>query len=598
LTRPNRPLTITTFGEVTQEGAAHAMALAVMSGAGISSDPPASLPLGAEFHEYLVSAYLTATDQVAPGVLTAADRAALAHGRWDLIARLENCGVVAATGVAACFAVTVPSEAQLLAALHLAGGGMHVTLNFDDGVEVAYALLRGDRELPTDAGPAYHAALNAWRRMFPPNAAPLRVVAAMADLQPTKLGRRPLLVKLRGCAQAGTGGLLRPAAPVIDEAEAMQLDTARLRVLDTLAESGFLLITGCSGSDADCFEALVPRLRRGSFAWAAWEISPAVARRLRAIDPCQPIRMHPPVALGAYLPGVPPPWPRHAPVGCRFAERFAAWQRSIDPAAVAEACAWTLADAQRHDEAAEVLRRLLALGGNPRTELRLADVSAARGRPGDQQDADRRYLAVARRVRVPTPLRAYALTRWSGTGVPLPGWFGRVLARIAALALAWLLLSKQGRWSAGRAKVVQRLADMLLGCLRPGLALPFMWPHRLWRRVLVGGAAATIGWMLRGGDGIGVGRGRVALHRQLAELEGMQAALHGQPAPAAALHCLAWAERVCAHFGDLGGLHAARSAQELLVSLNQAKRLGQSVPWRPRPRPARRGARPATPRSR
>jgi hypothetical protein len=62
----------------------------------------------------------------------------------------------------------------------------------------------------------------------------------------------------------------------------------------------------------------------------------------------------------------------------------------------------------------------------------------------------------------------------------------------------------------------------------------------------LGGRGFLRAWMLRGGDAIGVGRGRVALRRQLAELEGIQAALHGQPAPAAALHCLAWAERVYA----------------------------------------------------
>jgi hypothetical protein len=116
---------------------------------------------------------------------------------------------------------------------------------------------------------------------------------------------------------------------------------------------------------------------------------------------------------------------------------------------------------------------------------------------------------------------------------------------------------------------------MLLRCLRPRLALPATWPRRVQRQVLIRGAAAAIGWVLRsGGDAIGVGRGRVALHRQLAEFAGIQAALRGQPTPTAALHCLAWAERVCAHFGDQSGLQAARSAQELLVSLNQAKRLG------------------------
>jgi hypothetical protein len=53
--------------------------------------------------------------------------------------------------------VEVPNEAHLLAALHLIRGGMHVTLNFDVGIELAYELLTGRAALlaaaPAEYGP-------------------------------------------------------------------------------------------------------------------------------------------------------------------------------------------------------------------------------------------------------------------------------------------------------------------------------------------------------------------------------------------------------------------------------------------------------------
>ena len=550
-------------------GPERATALHVMSGAGISAGSPASLPLGDEFHRLLVDAYLTATERVAPGMLTPRARAAIAHGRWDLIARLYGCMGEAATGVVACFAVAVPSEAHLLAALHLATGGMHVTLNFDDGIERAYALLRGDCELPVEAGPAYHAALGVWRGAFPRDAPPLHVVAAVTDLEPARLGRRPLLVKLRGSTRPGAGGMLRPAALVIDEAESVQLDAARLVVLDALTAGRFLLITGCSGSDIDCFEALVARLRHGVFAWVAREIRPSVARRLSGIDPCQPIHGMAADALRACLPYAPPPWPRQPLAQAGFADRFAAWWRTLDPLAVAEACAWMLTDAEHHDEAAALLLRLREVSANPRLELRLADALLARGGPEGQDDADRRYLSVARSRRVPPPLRAYALTRWSGVGTRPSELFGESSTRLGALALAWVLTLGQGRWSASRAKIIEGFAEMVLESLRPWLGLPGSWTQRIPQRTLTRCTAALIRWVLRsGGDAIGVGRGRVALHRQLTELEGARALLSKRPMADDTLRRLAWVEHVCAHFADPQGMRAARNVRRLLACLD------------------------------
>jgi len=51
--------------------------------------------------------------------------------------------------------LNMPNEAHLLAALHLARGGMHVTLNFDVGIKLAHNLLTGRAELPPEAPHEY-----------------------------------------------------------------------------------------------------------------------------------------------------------------------------------------------------------------------------------------------------------------------------------------------------------------------------------------------------------------------------------------------------------------------------------------------------------
>src|SRR5262249_52082475 len=139
----------------------------------------------------------------------------------------------------------VPNEAHLLAALHLVQGGTHVTLNFDVGIELGYALLTGRAELPAHAPSEYRDALVAWRRLVTDAPAPLEVVAghdAFAGWR--RRGGPPALLKIHGSLTEDQSNLVDVV--VVDIEELGQLTEERLAAIERLSNADRLLITGYS----------------------------------------------------------------------------------------------------------------------------------------------------------------------------------------------------------------------------------------------------------------------------------------------------------------------------------------------------------------
>jgi len=335
----------------------------VFSGAGISCSPPACLPLGRRFHRDLLDTCLGAVDRLAPDLLSVESRLALRSRRWNVIARLAACSdpdrLPEVTSVLSCFQITVPTEAHLLSALHLAEGGHHVTVNFDNGIECAYALLSGRLDLPKGAQAAFAEPLAEWRAGFPPNAPPLRVAHRPADMADTEC--HPQLVKLRGTAGAPE---LLIGVPVVDMAESVCLGQARLIMFDALVATDSLLITGYSGEDLDCVEPLLARLRHGTFSWVAQHIDTDLAARLKVIDSRQPVNGDATAALRQLLGQRRrlPPWPTIHRPDPQYGHAFALWRRRLSDQVAAEACGWMLSDAGYDGPAVELFDRC---GGRP-----------------------------------------------------------------------------------------------------------------------------------------------------------------------------------------------------------------------------------------
>ncbi|WP_045745410.1 hypothetical protein [Actinoplanes rectilineatus] len=385
------------------------VASAVLTGAGVSRGHPAGLPLGDEFH----AAMLTGCAEAAAALTgePMADEPDI-DGRRNVLGCIEDCvehGTVA--GVLDLMRVRLPSEEHLLCALLAARGVLQITLNFDNGIELGYALLTGQTPLPPDAPEPYHRALAAWRAEMPPSP-PLRVVSAPGRLD---LDHRPLLVKLRGSVDADADAMVVPLRPTMEDLEGVLLDTDRRRALCAAVDSGHLLVVGHSGRDLDVFETLVPLLRPGRFDWVAAALTDRVAARLAAVDPSQPRPGRAVDVLRAQL-GALPAWPARPLGDPDFGTRFAAWWRQVPPVAAAEAYGWLLSDAGRHTEAATVLRAVsrqpgLSPSATARIRVRLADALARSGAPADTAEALRLWSGAATGRGARTALRAYAMIR-------------------------------------------------------------------------------------------------------------------------------------------------------------------------------------------
>jgi hypothetical protein len=349
----------------------------LFTGAGISADPPAGLPLGREFGERLLRHLQEAARVLVPGVAGLETTTLLADHHLNLLGRLQGClGSGTVSDVLQCFRVTVPNEAHLIAAVHAARGTLHITLNFDDGVERAYALLSGAARLNGGIPAAYRHALTHWRKLFKPRQ-PLQVAAARFSAVDYAQG--PLLVKLRGSAQEGLHPSLLPPSPLRAEVDAVEFSQEQLVAVLAVVATQRLVIAGVSGADADCRRSLIPLLRCGRFSWTAAALQPDVVELLRRIDPTQP-RLAPALeGLRSSLPVALPDWPR-IEVDCpRFDDLLRAWLARLPVHAITEAYAWFLCDAGSPDLAIPILQALLRHRDHPRTRFLLFNAYTACG---------------------------------------------------------------------------------------------------------------------------------------------------------------------------------------------------------------------------
>jgi hypothetical protein len=522
---------------------------AVFTGSGISAGPPAELPLGPAFEAHLLRECHLAARRIAADLVGDDALDALRVRRWDIMRRLEGSRPGAAAEILLCLSVTVPNEAHILAAFHVAQGAYHVTLNYDDGIERAYALLAGTADLPPSAPDDYYDALTAWRAWFPLPGSRLRVVCTPADFA-RPVGGGPILVKLRGSVGSGVDGVL--LHPITDEVEVTALGAARSGVIDILAAADFLLIAGYGGDDHDCRPALLARLRPGRFSWVAADVHPSVAAALRAIDPRQPVQAPSAVGLRAHLPASLPAWPHARFEAAAFVERFHAWCVRAVPQ-TAEAFAWMLADVGRLDQAIALLDRIYATSGRPLTRVRLADALHRRDGSGDRWAARRHLLAAARARSAPAGLRTYVLTlwgecNWHSTEDPAaarPNVAKAIVGLTAAVAIA--SLDRAG--PAGRARALDALVRVLLSCIESRLPAAKASLLSRARAVLMAvGAMVLLRWALRlAGRLAATGRRQASRRLQMVEVEAVIALLRGRHPPPDALSRIDDVQRVHDH---------------------------------------------------
>jgi hypothetical protein len=350
---------------------------ALITGAGISADPPADLPLGSEFEDRILHFCYMSAARLAPDAVDQDGRSRVVAIPRNLLSRLAaSGGSDSLDALLECFRVSVPTEAHLVAAVHAVRGSLHVTFNFDDGVEQAYALLAGAADLPSYAPAEYRAALWEWKHVLRPDA-PLRIAASkFADVD---YNHRPLLVKLRGSVGAGFDPSLLSEQPTAPYGDVPVFSKEQLTAVAAAVQSAHVVVAGVSGADIDCRQELVPLLSRGRFTWTASELPAAVVASLRAIDPSQPVLRSALDGLRRSLPEhiTLPAWPRIDIARSPFNDRFAAWQAQFPIEAAAEAYASLLCDAGLTDQALPIIRRLVARHDQPRTRGLLSKAMAA-----------------------------------------------------------------------------------------------------------------------------------------------------------------------------------------------------------------------------
>lgn len=540
---------------------------AVFTGAGLSHLPPAGLPLAKTFQLRLAEACYAAARTVAPDLVDDDVRDAVANGPCNLLARLESTSPGCGSGAVRCMTIAVPSEAHLLAAVHLALGGLHVTVNLDEGVEYAYELLTGRARLPEGAPACFGEALAGWRRCLPETLPDLHVVWTAADFASADFDARPLLVKLNGSMARDADGIVLPVAGAVEEADAQELGQHRTAALDALAGEAFVVVTGYSGADFVCYGELVRRLRRDQFLWMAPSVLPSVRTALAAIDPTQPLAGQPADALRRHLPLAPPPWASGEPGGAGFEERFEAWSEGIRPHAAAEALGWALMDIGREGDAIALLERLGACGAaTARTGVRLAEALVIRGRDEDRRAATSMFLASALPAGEPA-LRSYALVRWAECVADR----GR---RLPTLILAAAVAGLAGRYSrepAAWTRSTSAVTGIVLGWLErraPGAMGSTL--RRAGVRWVAERCQSSVQRVLAATGHAPGGRRRALLRRQAAELSGLVALLGGQPSRRDDLERLEWLQHVYEHLGDSDGV-AATLATQALVSLSAGR---------------------------
>ena len=520
----------------------------VFSGAGLSAWAPASISTGDAFHRRLVALLLDRARTYAADVDEVTILDAIRVNHLHVLARLDNTRPGSGAGALHAMSVRIPSEAHLLAALHLARGGLHLTVNFDDGVERAYALLSGSAQLPTDAASRFSDALSAWRNLWPSSAPPLRTVSRPGRIGPA-LAVRPLLVKLHGSLGLHPDGVALPFPGLTDEPDVRDWGGERRRAVATLVEGGFVVVTGFSATDLPARSALLEGLQPGRFLWMSAEIDAEVRRLVSAIDPGQPLNGEPVEALCSALRIRTPPWPREPDGGSTFDERLQTWAAGVADYVAAEAVAWVLVDSGRPEEGAAILLRLLRDSPSARTTIRLADALSRRGRAGDAAVARRLLLRAALWPTADRPergSRSYACARLAESLLvspesPLtPGL--RTVGSAAAVPFgsAVAALSSSSRHSTASVRAATVASGAVLTQLE--MHLPALLRARVGRRSTAWVVEAARASARRVRDACAhapSGSRGVMLERQTIELDAIHALLREVPPPLAALPRLA-----------------------------------------------------------
>lgn len=378
---------------------------AVFTGAGISGDPPASLPRGFGLRDAVLKTMHQAARDALDPLVTAEQLRKLCGAAYKLevvLGRLWGTVGPDALDCVLALRIDVPNEAHMLAALHLLRGGTHVTVNFDVGIELAYDLIRGAAELPPSTASDYHDALPLWRALAPPSSPALHTVSSHEEFAAWEAQGKPAaLLKVHGGLTREQNALADVV--VVDIEELGQLTAERAAAVDGLGTALRLMITGYSGGDPDVYGPLLAAAARTSATWACLELPkdsvvPGDARA-HGIDL---VLGHPQGLAATALRQVlgtpePPPWPSVTLPGEGFKERFDRWQtdlRATHPdEAVAQSWAWLLADLGELDLAVAMVEKLG--DGVPGAKLRHAEIVYTRARGDDRENARRMFRKVA-----------------------------------------------------------------------------------------------------------------------------------------------------------------------------------------------------------
>jgi hypothetical protein len=389
---------------------------AVFSGAGISGAQPAGLPLGNTLRNDILTVIFDRAwefdhaKRTSPPTMV--DRALLLELQASptklevVVGRLSS--TVGPVGKKCLLALrtTLPNEAHMLAALHLARGGSHVTLNFDIGVEIAYQLLTGEAELPEDAPTPLRVALDRWQSLAPEHPPALRVLCEESEFARWDGELEHSLFKLHGSLDSSQTRLRSPV--VVDTEQLHQLSHSRLSVLEGLRRADQVVVTGYSGEDIDIYLPLLGVLSRTSAVWTALGFRDGTSVQTHLRKRAIPYVVRDPAGLATTvlrellnLDTDGAQWPEIATPGTSYAQRFSAWTselvKELSPPDAAEVMGWLLADLGNYDTAVALLDKIQH--PSPRASIRIAEALYQRNAPGDRARSRSIYRGLVRRTR-------------------------------------------------------------------------------------------------------------------------------------------------------------------------------------------------------
>ncbi len=444
---------------VERNGIAVPSASAVFTGAGLSAAAPASLPLGYALRDEVLSFMFEEASQCAGDLVTSQQVEQLSVPERKLEQVLGRLWRVTGSGALECLRclqVTLPNQGHMFAAVHLALGGLHATVNLDRGIETAYALIAGTRKIPDGWSAAYGETLPAWQAAAGNIPKDLRVVASREEFDAwVHDGKPPALLKIHGSLPSNGGDLVDVV--VEDTEELGGLAPGRLAAINHLAECSTLIITGYGGLDPDVYRPLLRAARETRAVWATKSMDEHSQLHADVVAAGIEPRVGDPNGLAttalADLLELAVRWPDLRPADePTWQDRLTRWRTSFSaqhpPERFALAWAWLLADSGDRDAAIALLRRLLSNSPDPDTSVRLADALYDRAERNDREQAGHLYWSLARDRQIEWGLRGHCLLRLGGIArgdaVRRGGW-RRVPNALAAVAMPLLVLAEQRR---------------------------------------------------------------------------------------------------------------------------------------------------------